>query len=70
MSEDKKCTYNPAEAHGAIGMHHCPECGEMQLAGYPHIGPWTAEDDLRYAEYLKENPSVDVEIDYNEALFR
>jgi hypothetical protein len=32
------CTYDPQEAKGPIGMFHCPECGEMVLAGVPHPG--------------------------------
>ena len=32
-----KCQYDPTETKGeAIGMYHCPECGEMVLAGQPH----------------------------------
>jgi ribosomal protein L32 len=30
------CKYDPTTAKGAIGMFHCPECGEMVLAGCPH----------------------------------
>jgi hypothetical protein len=31
------CPYDPRELAGApIGMFHCPECGEMVLAGCPH----------------------------------
>lgn len=22
-----------------IGMYHCPSCGDMQLAGVPHVPP-------------------------------
>lgn len=32
-----KCLYDPREAAGApLGMFHCPECGEMVLAGVAH----------------------------------
>ncbi len=32
-----KCSYDPKEMAGApIGMFHCPECGEMVLAGVDH----------------------------------
>lgn len=31
------CPHDPRTTMGAIGMYHCPECGDMQLAGYPHI---------------------------------
>ena len=34
------CSYDPRELAGKpIGMFHCPDCGEMQLAGYPHLPP-------------------------------
>jgi len=32
-----KCTFDPRrEVKGAMGMFHCPECGEMILAGVEH----------------------------------
>ena len=34
-----KCTFDPmADIYkdAPIGMFHCPECGEMVLAGMPH----------------------------------
>ena len=31
-----KCPHDPRETTGAIGMYHCPECGEMVLAGIAH----------------------------------
>ena len=32
-----KCSYDPSHLKGKpIGMFHCPECGEMVLAGLPH----------------------------------
>lgn len=32
-----KCIYDPREMSGLpIGMFHCPECGEMVIAGLPH----------------------------------
>lgn len=35
-----KCTFDPATYDGpAQGMFHCPECGEMVLAGLPHPDP-------------------------------
>ena len=36
-TQAKKCTYDPTALRGPIGMFHCPECGEMQLAGLPHL---------------------------------
>lgn len=33
----KSCQYDPRETAGLpIGMYHCPECGEMVLAGVEH----------------------------------
>jgi len=35
--KSKKCSYDPSKLIGVpMGMFHCPECGEMVLAGYPH----------------------------------
>jgi hypothetical protein len=31
-----KCEYRPELVDGAIGMFHCPECGDMVLAGLEH----------------------------------
>lgn len=32
-----KCSYDPLPLKGhPIGMFHCPECGEMILAGMGH----------------------------------
>ncbi len=32
------CPYDPVPLKGApIGMLHCPECGQMILAGVPHL---------------------------------
>ena len=31
------CPHDPRETIGPIGMYHCPECGEMVLAGIGHI---------------------------------
>jgi len=32
-----KCSYDPEILKGQpIGMFHCPECGEMVVAGMPH----------------------------------
>jgi hypothetical protein len=34
-----KCTFDPTSdiyKDAPIGMFHCPECGEMVLAGMPH----------------------------------
>jgi hypothetical protein len=30
------CLFNPLTYNGPNGMYHCPECGEMVLAGAEH----------------------------------
>jgi hypothetical protein len=36
----KPCPEKPEDLLGqAIGMYHCPYCGEMQLAGMQHLPP-------------------------------
>ncbi len=33
----KKCEFDPTKFKNMpLGMFHCPECGEMVLAGLPH----------------------------------
>lgn len=31
------CTHDPSKTEGTIGQYHCPECGEMVVAGLPHL---------------------------------
>jgi hypothetical protein len=38
------CTHDPRQTFGPIGMYHCPECGEMQIAGFEHTGIMEDED--------------------------
>ena len=41
------CPHNPSIEWGPLGMYHCPECGEMVVAGMPHPDydtPWIDED--------------------------
>jgi len=39
------CPGDPAARAGQpIGMYHCEYCGEMQLAGTPHLPPQNPED--------------------------
>ena len=54
-----QCSFKPELVTEPIGMFHCPECGEMQLAGHAHIGPWTTEDDVLFQEYL-ERPNNEI----------
>jgi len=37
LGKTMKCTYDPKILKGKpIGMFHCPECGEMVVAGMDH----------------------------------
>ena len=48
---DTDCTYDPRTANSAAqGMYHCPECGEMVLAGIEHPNMKRVDED--YGEYL------------------
>lgn len=42
-----KCIHDPTKIVGAIGQYHCPECGEMVVAGVPH-------PDYNLSDHLKE----------------
>ena len=46
------CSHDPRQLKGyPIGMYHCPECGEMCLAGIAHPRPISDEELERlYAE--------------------
>ena len=44
------CTFKPELVSGPIGMFHCPECGEMQLAGMGHTGIMEEKD---YQEMMR-----------------
>lgn len=35
-SKNMKCSHDPRKTTGPIGMYHCPECGEMVVAGVAH----------------------------------
>ena len=32
----EKCPHDPTQTTGPIGMYHCPDCGEMVIAGCAH----------------------------------
>jgi hypothetical protein len=62
--KESTCTYDPNTVHGAIGMHHCPECGEMQLAGWAHLGimedaDYLAMEDDMMARTIKQFPTFE-----------
>ena len=47
------CSHDPRKTTGPIGMYHCPECGDMVLAGLHH--PPSEEDiDWDDPEVLKQ----------------
>jgi len=31
-----KCSHDPKQTKGVIGMYHCPDCGQMIVAGMEH----------------------------------
>lgn len=47
------CPHDPCEFAGQpIGMYHCPECGEMVLAGMPHPDYSLLEEEASLKEEL------------------
>lgn len=56
----KKCTFDPEIYKDVpLGMFHCPECGEMVLAGLPHpVNPdmtlWNGMELVRISDVGKE----------------
>lgn len=50
--KDSNCPHDPRLMLGAIGMYHCPECGEMQIAGLEHM---PLLDDEEYNDLVKIN---------------
>jgi hypothetical protein len=42
--KDSDCGHDPRLTLGPIGMYHCPECGEMQVAGFKHTGIMEEKD--------------------------
>jgi len=69
----EKCNYDPMQMAGLpIGMFHCPECGEMVIAGMPHpdysildedfptlAAQWKTFLAVHSAGCLTHNPTVD-----------
>ena len=45
-----KCSHDPKTTIGPIGMYHCPECGDMVIAGFDH--PDIDEAMKNYDNYL------------------
>jgi len=44
-----KCTFDPKiYKDQPIGMFHCPECGEMVIAGMDHLDYSLLDEDLIY----------------------
>ncbi len=57
------CVEDPVKLKGQpIGMYHCPECGEMQIAGLPHTTPM-CEDcfDKLYVDYMLEQQHKEID---------
>ena len=50
MQRITECEYDPTKLVGLpIGMFHCPLCGEMIVAGFPHPN-YSLLEDLDNAE--------------------
>jgi hypothetical protein len=50
------CEFDPTKLkYTPIGMLHCPLCGEMVLAGYPHPDYSLLEEDVHLHEETKED---------------
>ncbi len=47
-----KCTHDPKQTTGPIGMYHCPDCGDMVLAGIDH--PDMDDVDAKLDQYYDE----------------
>lgn len=45
-NESQRCTFDPTAYAGLpIGMFHCPQCGEMVIAGMEHPDYSLLEDE-------------------------
>ena len=68
LIKDGKCPYPCEHMFGVpIGMHHCPLCGEMVIAGVPHPSPLSEVDEeelTRLAETagMVENSKVEFDL--------
>ncbi len=49
------CRFDPTKVFGPIGMFHCPDCGVMLLAGYPHFD----DEDCKFQLSEWEAPTYD-----------
>ena len=58
------CEFKPEElVNVPMGMFHCPECGEMVLAGYPHPPTWLElQKDKKFLDALDNLDSLKEEI--------
>ena len=65
--KQSSCTFDPSVINGALGMFHCPACGEMQIAGMPHtmILEQSDWDDLhKTLDESLQKPSNDTDFDF------
>ena len=55
-----KCPFNPViYLNKPIGMFHCPWCGEMVLAGVPHVDyPMVDWEEKEYDELVKNMDEI------------
>ena len=60
LIQEDRCPYPPEHLLGVpMGMHHCPLCGEMVIAGLPHPRQKDIEDALK--DYHPPEISGDLE---------
>lgn len=50
------CSENPVVLLGMpIGMYHCPDCGMMVIAGWPHLSPGATEEQKNHPLYALDD---------------
>lgn len=51
------CSFDPSPLTDVpLGMFHCPECGEMVVAGMPHPKYWEILDQI--SDYVAKHPEA------------
>lgn len=61
-----RCSYRPeieTPLGTPLGMYHCPECGEMVLAGLPHMPALEDMEGPSIEEQLADGPPIEPPLD-------
>lgn len=54
------CSYKPELLINVpLGMHHCPECGEMVVAGFAHPGIMEESDWEEFERLCKDDGDLE-----------